>query len=306
MEALGDSFVEGYTVSLRDTATQVLERKLGDGGPAAEVINAGTTAYSTDQEYLFYVTEGARYRPAVVVLFFYYNDVYYNDHDAFYGQAKPVFDLDERGLALRRFPVADGPSSPESVRVPRARSRSALLEWIGERFWRTAPRVYERAADWGLWSHSPHHQAHREMHVYERHPPEEIERAWAKTEAILDALRAATAAAGARLAVVYVPSRLEVDERAWELTRILYDVSDKDWDRHGVAARLEKAGRRSGFPVLDLTAPLAHASGRLGGPYLTYDEHWNAMGHRIAADEVARFLTLLGWTPSRPRPDRAR
>ena len=68
--ALGDSFVEGYSVSLPETATQVLESALGRAGCPAEVINGGTAGYSTDQELLFYETEGHRYKPRVVVLFF--------------------------------------------------------------------------------------------------------------------------------------------------------------------------------------------------------------------------------------------
>lgn len=294
--ALGDSFVEGYTVPLEQTVTQVLERQLRAEGGAWEVLNGGTTAYSTDQELLFYSTEGARYGATVVVLFFYYNDVYYNDRDEFYRQPKPLFDLDERGLRLRRYPVATGPVPAERLRPPAPQSRSALLEWMGGRLWLTAPHLYDRLAGWGLWTPLPHHQAHREMQVYERAPPPEIETAWVKTSALLDGLGAATAAGGARLVIVYVPSRLEVDERAWALTRVLYDLGDADWDRHGVAARLQTIAQRAGIPVLDLTPALAAASGRLRSPYLTYDEHWNARGHALAAGEVARYLKLLGWT----------
>ena len=77
--ALGDSFMEGYTVNLGETLTQKLEGRLNAAGCRAEVINGGTSAYSTDQEYLFYRTDGARYRPALVLLFFFWNDVIYTD-----------------------------------------------------------------------------------------------------------------------------------------------------------------------------------------------------------------------------------
>src|SRR5262249_22929517 len=59
---LGDSFAEGYYVEEAQTVRAVLEdllRKEGCG--PREVINGGTIAYSTDQEYLFYKSEGQRY-----------------------------------------------------------------------------------------------------------------------------------------------------------------------------------------------------------------------------------------------------
>lgn len=49
--ALGDSFVEAYSVPLEDSVTQVLERSLPSSEAPIEVINGGTAGYSTGQEY---------------------------------------------------------------------------------------------------------------------------------------------------------------------------------------------------------------------------------------------------------------
>src|SRR5262245_34654012 len=56
--ALGDSFLEGYSVPLEDTVTQALEGQLARPDCPVEVVNGGTSAWSTDQEYLFYREEG--------------------------------------------------------------------------------------------------------------------------------------------------------------------------------------------------------------------------------------------------------
>ena len=110
--ALGDSFLEGYTVPLEQTVTQVLESDLAGAGCRAEVINAGTLAYSTDQEYLFYTSEGRRYHPRLVLLFFYYNDILFNDRAAYFGRPKPVFDVGDEGLRLRRQVVKQRAAEP--------------------------------------------------------------------------------------------------------------------------------------------------------------------------------------------------
>jgi hypothetical protein len=64
-------------------------------------------------EYLFYVSEGVRYSPRVVLLFFYYNDVLYNDRDHFatdpraWALTRILYGVDEtawdRGAVCRRL-----------------------------------------------------------------------------------------------------------------------------------------------------------------------------------------------------------
>jgi len=296
--ALGDSFVEGYSVSLPETATQVLESSLVRAGCPAEVINGGTAGYSTDQELLFYETEGHRYKPRVVVLFFHYNDVVYNDRQDYFGAPKPVFQMGEGRLCIHRLPVrrpAPRSASASPMEPPDA-SRSELLEWLRERLWFGAPAAYDFLARRGLWLPMPKMETRLELRVYERRKVDLIEDAWAKTAAILGALEAEARSRGARLLIVYVPSRLEIDDRTWRLSRRLYGWSEADWDRGQVARQLEDIGARASIPVLDLTEPLRRASEGWGGePYFTYDGHWTARGHRVAAGEVQRFLTDHHW-----------
>jgi hypothetical protein len=104
---------------------------------------------------------------------------------------------------------------------------------------------------------------------------------------------------GARLLVVYAPSRFEVDEGSWRLSRQLYGWTEAGWRRDRVAERLKEVGREARFDVLDLTGPLRRANEDWGpAPYLTYDVHWTARGHRVAAEEIHRHLAARGWLGS--------
>jgi lysophospholipase L1-like esterase len=296
--ALGDSFIEGYTVPLARTVTQVLESSLAAAGCAAQVINGGTAGYSNDQELLFYETEGQRYAPRVVVLFFYYNDVVYNDRQDYFGAPKPEFQMGEGPLCIHRVPVRR-PTSPiagEPAAETPAAGGSALVEWVRERLWYGAPDAYDFIARRGLWPPMPRMDTRLELRVYERRRVEPVEHAWDKTAAILAELDAQARARSARLLIAYVPSRLEIDERTWRLTRRLYGWDEAGWDRGRVAQRLKEAAAPADIPVLDLTEALRRANDAGGRrPYFTYDGHWSPTGHRVAAEEVQRFLSKQGW-----------
>ncbi len=102
---LGDSFAEGDSVAFEDAISQVLQRRLRDRGCRYEVINAGTVGYSTDQELLFFREEVSRYRPEIVVLLFYYNDVLSNARASVGRTPKPLFSFTGGGGPARQRPA---------------------------------------------------------------------------------------------------------------------------------------------------------------------------------------------------------
>ena len=144
--ALGDSFVEGYTVPEDQTVTQVLERAVSGPGCPAEVLNAGHAAYSTDQEYLFYRDEGVKYAPQVVLVFFYYNDIVANTTANYSGRPSRALEQQDGTMRLTNDPVPrPAPPAPRAapVRAPlRKLYGSVALEWLRDRLARGAPRAY--------------------------------------------------------------------------------------------------------------------------------------------------------------------
>jgi lysophospholipase L1-like esterase len=295
---LGDSFVEGYTVPLEQTVTQVLEQTLNTQGCRVEVVNGATTGYSTDQEYLFYDREGVRYSPRVVLLFFYYNDVRYNVYAAYRRPRfpKPVFEYRDGRLVLQNVPVPPLPPPERPTGAAEQAGPSLLYDVIGARLRIGAPDAYARLAFWGFFPPVASQAPPDELKVYKRKAIPALEYAWTRTAQILEALVRDVEAHGARPLVVYVPTVMEVDERAWDLTRATYGLQESQWDRGRVLARLREIARSLGLPLLDLTPNLRAAnSGWLGGPYYPRDGHWNASGHRVAARDVAAFLQGSGW-----------
>ena len=294
--ALGDSFVEGFTVPYEESVTQVLEKAITARGCAAEVVNGGTVGYSTDQQLLFYREEGHKYAPQVVVLFFYYNDVLYNAAPTNIQLPKPLLSFKGGAVQVTNYPVPRRPPDRAGADAPAPVVRgSVALDWIGERLERSHPGAYNTLARAGLWAPTSTQAMSPELRVYLRKPPADVRHGWAMTGRILKTLAAEVWARDARLALVYIPSRMEVSDRDWELTRLRYGVDEQAFDRGAVLARLRAIAQDERVPFLDLTPPMREATGALSWPYYDFDSHWNGLGHKIAGEQVDVFLRRQGW-----------
>jgi hypothetical protein len=75
---LGDSFTQGFTVGRDDLYVDLLERRWVAQGRAADIVNAGTEGWSTDQEVAWFLRHGAKFEPDVVLIAAYENDLYWN------------------------------------------------------------------------------------------------------------------------------------------------------------------------------------------------------------------------------------
>jgi hypothetical protein len=303
---IGDSFAAGYYAEEPETLRAVLEAQLARscGGPI-EVLNGGTGAYSTDQEYLYYQSEGQRFGAEVVVLLFYYNDLAYNlSPTGVSGEAKPFFTLDGERLVLQNTPIPAPVSDKPNRQNPGV---SALAPWHGsialrmlsDRTADSAPRLHRFLSRLGLVQPVSSHPS-RELTVYGLAP--ETPSMWRVTEAILAALEREVAGHGARLVVLHVPARFEVNDGVWELTRERYQMGRR-WDRNRVFERLKVACERIGVPLVDPREGLRRAEASPAPAYYTRDTHWNAVGNRVAAEALLpaarEALRCAGEPPAR-------
>lgn len=97
---LGDSFTFGDEVNDYETYPYFLQQLL----PHSEVINFGVHGYGHDQMLLYYLEEGKKYAPDIVILGFYSGDMDRNML-SFRDYAKPRFALEGSQLFLANTPV---------------------------------------------------------------------------------------------------------------------------------------------------------------------------------------------------------
>ena len=202
-------------------------------GARAEVINGGTVGYSTDQEYLFYRDEGRKYAPDVVVLFVYHNDIPTLVLERYQAYPKPRLDFTTDPPAVSNQPVPPYVPAPAAPVPPSPTDgpTSYLFELVKQRLERTSARTYNRLAGFGLWEPLRKLPMNEELQLY--HVPElgHQRPAWSAFTWTVQSLSKATTSAGVRLVVAYVPSRMEVSPRVWELTQERYGIDERSRGR---------------------------------------------------------------------------
>src|SRR5262245_9174348 len=200
---LGDSYAEGYYAEEEQTARAVLESRLNKSCGRFEVLNGGTAGYSTDQEYLFFENEGKRYAPDIVVVFLYYNDLYYNTTGVGTGgKPKPYFEEDHGQLVLRNVPVprTDADTRVGGLRPCRGSVRPAPLRRAHAD---VSPQLNRTLAWLGLVE-PVSNEPFREFWPYGLGHRDEVEDMWRRTALILRTLKGSVEAQSGRLAVLYV------------------------------------------------------------------------------------------------------
>jgi hypothetical protein len=298
--ALGDSYVEAVQVAASETIAARLEHDLGARMTRpVEVINAGVFGSGTAQEYLLLETEGVKYQPDLVMLFFCHcNDVPNNNYrlelkNAELSRAlKPYYDLADDDEELRLIP----PPPPSARTSLRERLRDTTLLY----------NVIETGVVYKLELQNPLEPWNGIDGLldpirgkYDAKPAGEWDRGWRITEGILTKLRQQTTAMGVPLVIVEIPAWRMLDGAYWQRDDHKRLVDSRRGGPDAPVRILDGMADRLGVPHLDLRPvfqPKVDADG-LTRYYIEGDYHWTAAGHVVASEAVARFLADGGLLP---------
>lgn len=320
--SLADSFGEALQVNLEDTYHKQLEGLLADSlGRPVQVLNAGVGGWGTDQEAIFYLAEGFRYEPEVVLLaFFIRNDAVNN-----YGpleiernggrQQKEFFTLAADG-ALVPPPVQEHVTDGTTVNPQKTEPATAPpLLGVADALWRWSalyrfvmpylrdiPAVVQAVGRSGILGGEAVIRATNPttpipFFVYQNPPSPEFEAAWALTEAILSGLRDEVAKRGSKLVVVLVAAPEQVYPAQWDQT-VAHNpaLQSLAWDLDAPNRRLNDFLQRENISHLDLLPIFRQAAAQPETPplHFQHDQHWTAAGHRLAAEAIHQFLLEQG------------
>jgi len=308
---LGDSFIEGYSVNREDRVAEQLEKLLTeqDRSRKYEVIALGTAGYSTDQELIWLEAEGIRYQPDVVVTMFYMNDVWFNGQSKYWRGEKPAFVLQNGELTLTNVPVPDPRAGKKEKKKESGRG---LRHWI-----RASSKIYAlislslenspglRGAATALGLVAPREEDEDdggprvadELSVFQKSMPADTQRGWAMTEAILDEMDAVAQQAGADFIAFHIPFKGVVYPADWEPILAKLGIPQDQLDPSAVKQQFDRICASRDLDCIEPTADYVRVAQERGANgerlYYVQDNHWNAGGHALAAQLLARRIREL-------------
>jgi lysophospholipase L1-like esterase len=276
---LGDSFAFGcWSATMETSFVGWLDKKLAS--PRVEVLGFGVGGYGFEDELLLLREEVLRFAPDEIVV------ATYNGND-----------IRDSFLDTTRYVVKDGAAEladdaleqkvPEPYRTapyvnPKPRPPRGFAGWLWKSaFVRLALRatdrdppyldfeVSQRFTSYSFWSQTPY--------------PEVARSATRRATDLLEEMRRTASEHGARLSVVAIPTA----EQVYALR-----PAGKGFDITLPQAFLATWAAEKGVSFLDLLPVLREAARARGRrPYLRYDVHFNDLGHEIAGEAMAAWLT---------------
>jgi hypothetical protein len=303
---LGDSFTAAIQVDEQETFAKRLERRLaGSLESRVEVLNAGVSAWGTDNELEFYRHEGVKYRPDLVLLAFdTSNDVFESTRglvgtDPFFPD-KPYYVHEHGHVALRHSPLPEsslarrlsagvaGPLALHSALFRRVAAIPAVRDLL------LIPPPSPLLAD----------KPEETMGVYRADYPPIWRAAWRLDRRLLLRLRREVARQGARFAVAVINGREVLSRSRWD-----FAMKMRPW-LQGVALDPEKPNRlvtrflaRHDIPAIPLLDAFRAQFANDATPgHFQWDTHWTPVGHELAARLIADGLRAHGLLPAAARP----
>jgi hypothetical protein len=262
---LGDSSVDGWYVTDRETAASVLEAELGK-----PVANLGVAGYGPMQELIVLKREVPRLRPSVVAWFFFEGNDFYDDWAC------------ERTLKS----LAAGTVKSYGPGQPVARAHPWRQRALGGNFLRllrawSDPLVPNRVPYFGWLTLSSTNRQAIAFANYASVPwsPWLAER-WGQTKVALEEGARFCRQQGIRLILCYVPDKFRVYRPFVEFPP---DSPCRQWAPWPLPADFAEFCRAAQIPFLDLTEALQESVRRGGMPYPPADSHWGPEGHKFVA-----------------------
>lgn len=295
---LGDSFTEALQVPREKNYSGLLEQRLqehaGREFRKVEVLNAGVSGYSPLNYYLSFKRELGRFKPDLVLVQIFANDVF-EDNTA---RAKSLSDQEGLPLKTHRYFVPehfDHPpirreefdNNPIGYRTKRFLiEHSRAFEYFYVKFYnmRKASAFHQkmiREPQYGtgfqFFILDPNHVLSRDVDFRNQ--------AWAYTQKLLLALKNEVEKQGSQFALFYMPMevQLDLDQYGTHVSLYMREHMGRYFNE-----MLAQFSRENNVRFLDLLDDFERNKGQ--GLFLDRDGHLTESGHLVAADSLFHYI----------------
>lgn len=287
---LGDSFTQGFSVDREALFVDMLETWWQAEGRKLDVVNAGTEAYDNAQEVAWFLGEGARFEPDLVLIFPYYNDLYWN--------AQASYTASEGDRGKPRF-TADG--RLEAVNIEAPPEKGFLANTATFRL--LAPKSRPKGTDHSFTPPGAAGPTTRELAPFLVDEPDFMRPVREHTVGAFRALAKEARSAGAEVVVVPIPPRVAFDPAYAETwTKNYFGGRSSSWDPERPVELTLELARQAGLETLDVRPALRQSAAGGESLYFDYDWHFNPLGNRAFAMALHAALDAKGLLPAATTP----
>jgi len=253
---LGDSYTWGWGVEHDEIFCEVAEKEMGK----TEFFNLGVNAYGTDQEYLLFKKLGMKFSPELTVLAFYHNDIFDNYRN---DSHKPNFRLIDGKLFLT---VKPKPFSIGKKLKMFLKKNFLLYYFLDYKF-----ALLKQLRD------NPDNNYGFADYFYKNYS-ERTQNEWELTKSLLNKINDLSKNP---LLIMYIPTRLQVDDKTFQKALISSKVDENKMDMYSPNKILRKFSESNEIYFLDLT-PYFKKDNNKVPLYFEYDDHLTVAGHKLA------------------------
>lgn len=292
---LGDSFVEGLQLETDEGFTRQLEQRITGWrrDKRLEVINLGISGTGPAQHYRTLELYGLRYQPDLVLMALLPDNDFRDSYQPLSGAiSKPFYRINrDDSLSLVLPQVSKGTAEARF-----ALQRSALLQlvrkvlaniplegWLGT-MGLLSPQGGVDAGTSGLRIPS-------DWFVYMADPPAPWPDAYRVTLRMIEESARLANRHHAKFLAMIIGSTATIEGRWAEALAPYPDAARVRWEYDRPERVIEDVGRRAGFEVVNLVDSFRsdYRAHRRSHSW-AHDGHWNAAGHRLAADIMSGVL----------------
>ena len=308
---LGDSQVEALQVPLEDSFPALLEKALNEYSSSTrfEVLSLGQSGFGTAEEYLRYLGFGIHYSPDMVLLAVTTgNDIQDNSKFLSWESTRVYFTFDEeRHLVLDPSLVeAYNKSLTLSKRVFQTLKRHSYLASLVSERWSLMKGMFnrdrfERKNKTEQSSSNEKLNEFSRLNIYIPDLTPRWQEAYEITTGLISKLRTSVEQNGSKFVLVTLTNAEQVHpELAAQFNKEYGVVFDYEQPNRIFG----EFARQKGITLLQLMPIFKNYHLKTGqylhgfGPSIV--GHWNEHGHRLAADEIFKFLTGKQLVPINP------
>lgn len=281
---LGDSFVMGVGVESEEIFLCLLEKYLNSDLEENRfvVINAGVQGYGTDQELSFLKKFGWDYKPDLVLLAFYPNDITEN--------------LIPNSTVKNGYIIPGKKSLPKGFKkhsfidfkliAGLAKNEIQLFRFIVNRLNNNTlfRRIFLKSTDMLKKSRK------ERIEIYAKLPGKTIQKGWDVTQKLLKEMKLDVKSNNSEFLVVYIPERMQVYKKQWERVKKQWELNEVDYDILGPNKILSNFCKENNISFLDLTKEFRNHVERQENIYYMLDPHLTVRGNEIAAKRIFKKI----------------